>query len=403
MAGKQPGDVMVELATPSAPFLFSTLINWLSEIGRENYQLALLILLAVWLAYRLAAGYAFHVFGMDEFKQAGQMIWGLKNPSKRRNIVLQNGEEKVKPVPPARALFGGQISLWMDARKGYAAVLEQTAAKIETYGPQDEFPIHPPGFLRLRQIVDLQDNRVEVTVAAKTKDGIPVTVSEAYFVCRLKGALLDVRKSAYLSCDKRQVEKLVFRHWIGQDWENQTKRRKALRDLISTALQDFIARRIFFEVLAEIPNLANTIRDIRLEPRLLEQFAGDFSENSGDHGLQLVWTGRAEWQLPGLFNPVAFQDDYRALYIDWMRSQHNMRAHTGIDIQRREIERLIRHVLKIADNLRQDEAQEDKIILELTQHYFERIQSAIHLIESRGDKPPREWVSVAQYLKQIAS
>lgn len=392
---------MSEIVIPTPPFYSVIIPNWISEIGPEVFQLFLLLLAAIWLAHRLAADFAFQLYNFDHFKQAVRMVIDVVLPFRRRPVILQKGEVKAVEDLPAKTLYGGRISVQMDAQKGYAAALEDLGNRILILGPQDVFPNKPSGFLRLREIVDLSDQQVEITVAAMTKDGIPVVLRDASFICSLRGSLFDNRKSIYQSCDKRGIRKLVYHHWIGQDWENPIKRQKALRDLVSTALQDFLFQHTLIELLAEYPGLVESIQQVRLNRPLLERFTQHFNEKLDEHGLQLVWTGKCDWYFHKAMDMDIVRTKFPAAYSDWIRSQREIQLHTGIQILRDETGKLVRQLLKLAENLRKSGETEDTIVLELAQHYAVRIQNAIRLIESRGDRVPKEWITVSDHLNHI--
>ena len=392
---------MGEIQIPTPPFFTNTLPNFFSELGLGTYQLVFLLLAAVWLAHRLATMYAFRLFDFSDLWLAARMVMDTVLPFRRRPVILQKGEEKPTSDLPARSLYGGRMSINLDAQNGFAAVLENTGSRVIVLGPQDVFPYMPAGFTRLRQVVDLRDQKVDITIAVTTKDGIPLFLREAGFTLHVRGSLFNTQKSTYQSCDKREVLKLVYQHWIGQDWEKPVKRHKALHDLVSTTLEDFLFHRTMMELLAEFPGLGDSVQSVRLDSPLLVQFAHEFNERYGEHGLQLVWTGQCEWLLPRTLDMDILLSEFPAAYREWIRNHRQIQAHSAIQSLREETSKLVRQVLKLADELRTSGEQEDAIILDLTRLYAVRIQEAIHLVESHGDRVPREWTRVSEFLEQI--
>jgi hypothetical protein len=388
------------LEAPRAP-VWARLVNLWTEIGGENIQLALLGGLTFWVAYRLISGYVYYLYRMNDFRQAKHMISSVFIPFRRRKAVITKGKEIIGKSISIHEMYGGQITLNMDAHDGYAAALERADHSIRIVGPQDRFPVMLDGFMHLRKIFDLRDQRVQVTVRARTRDGIPVMAQHVMFICRISGINKSTRNQRYEYCDPEVIQTLLYQHWVGADWEKPAKRRKALHDLVSTALNEFIAEHTLVEILPETNEFGPVCQLSQNNASLFQQFTADFERYSGKHGLELIWTGRGEWRIDELVNPEVIKQNCSLAAENWLQSQTSIAHHASIDVRNQEVRRLVQHLLGLFTEARKSDQTKNETILRLGRIYLERLQFAFRIMESRGESPPDDWDAVAKHLERF--
>ena len=386
---------------PAPPSYFHQLWNWLSELGRENIQLFLLIGASLWIAYRLMIHFVHYLYEMENYHQAARMVGSAFLPFNRRKALIQNGVETTNDEISVQEMVGGRLAFSIDAQHGFAAVLERPGAFTRIVGPQDSLPVSLDGFMHLRQVVDLRDQRVSLSQDCLTRDGIPIKVDSAAFICRVAGSRVSGPRMHFQACDPEMVHSLVYRHWIGQDWESPAKRRKALNDLVSITLDDFISQHSFVEFLPDLPGFKNLVEFMPHRTPLFEQFAQYFSHSGGQHGLQLVWTGRGEWQLGDVLAFERVAKSCRQAYGNWMHNQPEVFSQAGILARHQEAERLARHVTRLYDDMLKAGQSDDQIMIALARHYTQRLQSAIRILEARGEESPAGWAAVLKHLEQL--
>jgi hypothetical protein len=386
---------------PPGPGFFARLGNWLSEINRDRVQVILLVAASLWVAYRLMIHFVHYLYEIDQIRHAARIVESAFLPFRRRNITIQKGVETSTQEISAREMVGGRSTLTLDADQGYAAVLERPGSYTRVVGPQDHYPVSLDGFTHLREIIDLRDQRLIVTLSGHTKDGIPIKANNWSFICRLAGSKTSAPQKLYVSCDPASVHNLVFRHWIGQDWINQSKRRKALVDLVSTALAEFISGRRLVEFLPELEQLQQAEAPASKQLRLIDQFVAYFERNVGEHGLQLVWTGRGAWQLAPEAAIEPILENSSQAYENWFRNHPEILSEAGSQKRMEETHRLVHHVVGLFDNMIAAQQSDDQILTALTQHYLDRIKDAIRVMEARGEKPAREWLEAARHLDRL--
>jgi hypothetical protein len=278
--------------------------------------------------------------------------------------------------------------------------MERADHSVRIVGPQDRFPLFLDGFLHLRQIVDLRDQRIQVNVHAHTLDGIPIQLRGAIFICRISGSQRTSRKQHFETCDIDAVRNLAYHHWIGPEWENPTKRRKALHDFISTALGSYISKYPVTEFLPETAEFGALCQSRLDETRLLDRFTQEI-DSEGESGLEFVWTGRGEWQLSEALDLDLVAQQCNQAFENEKHSLPSFFNHHGIAIRRHEANKLVRNVLRVFEEAQQSGDANDQIILKLTQLYADRLQYAIRILEARGEKIPQHWIETQQHLVQL--
>jgi len=382
---------------PPADFLIRAW-NWVTEIGTDRIQLIILVAASLWIAYRLMIHFVFFLYEIDDFSQAKRMVESAIFPFMRRKAVFQNGVELTNGEISVQEMVGGRTAFFMDATKGFAAVMERPGSFTRVVGPQDRYPVSLDGFTHLRDVVDLRDQRLTISVSGYTKDGIPVKAHAWSFNCRVAGSELSSYQKHFVSCEPVKVHNLVYCHWIGQDWKNRSKRHIALNDLVSTVLRDFMAGRCLVEFL---PELAQVNPMESAQPSLIDQFIDYFAACNGEHGLQLVWTGRGEWQLAPEVDLETIRQNSSQAYDNWRKNHPQMLSGDISQKRREEAQRLVHHVVRLYDDLLQAKQPEDQVLQALARHYLERLQAAIRLLEARGEKPSQEWLEILRHLENL--
>lgn len=396
-----PTGEAVSFAFPAGPGRLARIQNWLTELGGETIQLWLLGGLALWFVLRLVSHYTLYLYDLPHFHQAYRMVEGVFNPFRRRKVHIQKGLELPHQDISVKELFGGKIALHMDAQEGFAAVLERPGAFNRVIGPQDRFPVNLEGFTNLRAIIDLKDQRLRFSVKEHTKDGIPIQGERFMFVCRVAGSTLSSPRRQFESCEPDMICTLVYRHWVGQDWQNSSKRQHNLNALVSLCLRDFISQRSFIEFMPELEAFRDIFQPSQNYVPLLEQFLADFNQQASQHGLQLAWTGRGSWQLaPGL-DPERLAPFGSLAYENWLNNHPAVAVRAGIQIRHEEVVAQIQRMVKVYDQCRQSGKSDDQVMVELGKFYLSRLRNAIRLVEARGEKPLREWLEVEKHLRSL--
>jgi hypothetical protein len=155
------------------------------------------------------------------------------------------------------------------------------------------------------------------------------------------------------------------------------------------------------EFLPELEQLQQAEAPASKQIRLVDQFVAYFERNIGEHGLQLVWTGRGAWQLAPEAAIEPILENSSQAYENWFRNHPEILSKAGSQKRMEETHRLVHHVVGLFDNMIAAQQSDDQILTALTQHYLDRIKDAIRVMEARGEKPAREWLEAARHLDRL--
>jgi len=193
--------------------------------------------------------------------------------------------------------FGGPANIVLD--KCSAAVFERSNGEdyILTAGQKEQIG----SFDNLRTAVFLGTGEVEVTTTNHTKDGIRLIARDARFRYRLYGK--PGLPTEPISIPQETIEKLVYRHWLGRDWDKPDKRDKGVHDLVKTELQDYISNHELAEFLGGIEGLAQMAAAGYQHLNPFNTFSEYFTRQAGHYItedqhtalLWLEWAGKGEW------------------------------------------------------------------------------------------------------------
>jgi hypothetical protein len=384
--------VQLPWTPPRAPIHIAVGNLW-SEIGGERIQLGLLALMALWLSYRLVSGYVYWIYNLRNFRQAEQMISSIFLPFRQRRIVIQNGKEISQGMISIRSMYGGQSQLTVNAQDGYAALLERPDHSIRVVGPQDRYPLILDGFMYLRQLIDLRDQNIVVSLKSQTREGIPVTVQDVAFICRLEGVNKVSGQNLYASCNPMAIHALVFLQSLGQTWEDPKERQTVLEGFITKTLSEFISGRSFIEILSETNEYSAICPPVPKSDRLFTQYASNLELYAGQTGLELIWAGQGEWRLSDQIAPELIQRHASQAAQNRLRSQPNAIRYYDRASQRREMSKLVQNLLHLYERGQKSGQSNREIVNELLNYYKRIMQQAAQISSSTGNHPGR-WTDI---------
>lgn len=397
------GDVVVDPSViyPPGPGRLDIIRRIAGEIRGESLQLFLLPAVGFWFVYRLFTHYVKYTYEFKDFKSAARMVRSIYLPWEKRRLRLINGKDQTSQAPDARDLYGGQLSVYMEPGQGFAVAFERPHKSVHLIGPGNRFPFTLPLFVHLRQVIDLHDQRLVVSAEGLTRDGMRVKVSEVGFISRVAGTRLAGRRQQYDGYDPQSVHQLVYQHWVGESWENPTKRVKSLQDFITTELMAFLSSQYLVNLLPEIPDFRKLVEIPADRQPMLEQFCARFNQKSSQHGLQLRWTGRGDWSLRVGLQVADVQETWQLANQNRNHNNPQFVQLAAVSAQHNETERMLQHLIRSYDEMRALHLADDRIILELTRMYFDRLQQMIRIFEARGDEIPEALGHTARHLGKL--
>lgn len=318
----------------------------------DVFRHVLIASLVFWLAYRVAAIYLDDIFELSKINIAERFIRQAVFASQYNVIEIRDGEVAQKDKLSPIFLIGGpgivrvhlENAALFEKMDGEAHVISPTVRIIGSRNRKDKQKQSSPsksnnqgdngstaidgveileGFERLRSVIDLRDQFEDLTVKARTRDGINVEIKDVRYVFSVYRDHQQPTLSRPYPFKKAAIEILVFEQ-SKQHWSN------TMKGLIKRNLIEFISERTLSEFLASIniPELEQQIEDeMRLQqdadelagvegvdkngiyvspnftPRtkltdIFYDFTSNFTKKAEKIGLEMRWIGVGTWVTP---------------------------------------------------------------------------------------------------------
>ena len=325
---------------------------FITLFAADVFRHVLIASLVFWLAYRVAAIYLDDIFELFNINIAERFIRQAAFASQYNVIEIREGEVVQKDKFSPIFLIGGpgmvrvhlENAALFEKIDGEAHVIPPTVRRIGRLKHEDkqnkssatqsnnqsdnEVSVYYgvellEGFERLRSVLDLRDQFEELTVRARTRDGIIVEITDVRYVFSVYRDHQQPTLSQPYPFRKAAIENLVF----GQSKQHWTKTMKAL---IKRNLNEFISERTLSEFLAtiNIPELEKQLKEEiilqqdaddlagvervekngkyvspKFTPRtkltdIFYNFTSDFTKKAEQVGVEMRWIGVGTWVTP---------------------------------------------------------------------------------------------------------
>ena len=412
-----------------------------------------------WLAYRIAAIYLDDIFELNNINIAERFIRQAAFASQYNVIEIRNGEvaqrDKLSPI----FLIGGPGMVRVHLEN--AALFEKIDGEAHVISPsvriasgkirnnkqkqsaspakEQENSGRPPsdgveileGFERLRSVIDLRDQFEDLSVKARTRDGINIEIKDVRYVFSVYRDYQQPTLSRPYPFQKEAVENLVFEQ-SKQHWSN------TMRGLIKRRLNEFISKRTLSEFLAaiNIPELeqdreeemriqqsadrlagaANTQQQSAYEapiftPRseltnIFYDFTSEFTKDAKEVGVEMRWIGVGTWITSDEIIPEQHIKAWRITRENITRSGEQ--ALTDLEGRSRNIALvgLIQDTIIGSNHYIKSEEGDDAIALrQIVETYRAKLRSALDIYEqSDGTRSPeaRRLRSVLEQLARVS-
>jgi hypothetical protein len=420
---------------------------------------------AFWVAYRIAAIYLDDIFELKNIPLAGRFIRQtafatqydlieIKDakvaPEHRQSpIVLIGGPGMVRVYLENVALFEKidgtprvirptvRVRSTPDqaqaTRRGLLGSLWRRPRRMLTSGragrriaPSDGVEIIE-GFERLRRVIDLRDQVVELNVSGRTRDGIRVAAKDVRLVFSVfRNERVPTLDHPYPFEDE-SIKNLVYE----QPPYNWTK---TMEGLIRRELGDFIAKHTLNEFLAAI-NLRDVEEQQRQNMRLQQKaagltgvaggtpgksskqdnleapsfvprpkitdlfydFAADFTKQARRRGVELHWIGVGTWVTPDDIIPTRHQMAWKITCENLVRGNQISLNELREESRLLELVKLVKEVpVKAFRELRSSNGDPRAIMRQLAEAYRGKLRAALDLY-ARADQGDSETTSEAAY------
>jgi hypothetical protein len=410
--------------------------------------------LAFWVAYRIAAIYLDDIFELKNVPLAARFIRQSAFATQYDLIEIKDGKEAPEYRDSPILLIGGpgmvrvylENAALFEKMDGSPRVIpptvrggepedegaESTAGAPARFGPltgrrmvaRRDGGSTPPadgveileGFERLRSVIDLRDQVVELDVSGRTRDGIQVKAENVRLVFSVYRAGHQPTLTRPYPFEKEAVETLVYDN-PPQNWT------KTMEGLIRAELGNFIAQHTLSEFLAAIntPEIESQIEEHRALQQEADQFAGvqsnppvemqeppafvprpritdlfydftsRFAQTAHNRGVQLRWIGVGTWVTPDAIIPARHQNAWRITSENIARGNERALERLADESRLMALVGLVKEVpLKAFRELESKDGKPESIMRRLAEAYRGKLRAALDLYERDDEEHTRE-------------
>ncbi len=312
-------------------------------LNAQVMQLVLLVALAFWLVYRVAAIYLDDIYELEDPPVARRYLLQTVFASQYNFMEIRGGDvqPEFQKMPIFRIGGPGLVRVHLDS----AALFETIEGKPRVIGPTAGNPRSMAaleGFERLRSVIDLCDQMDEYSVEGRTRDGIRIRLKNVNTVFSVYRDRQRPSLAKPYPFDPLAIQRLVY----GQ---GTTSWVTATHSLIRRKFGEFISRHTLSEFLAaigppeleqerygqaelrnQVEQFAGTDGQSNVNEVLLRRaqfhsradimtnlFAADFREEAAQRGVQINWIGGGTWEPP---DAIVLQRHLEA----WKLSRENL-------------------------------------------------------------------------------
>ncbi len=360
---------------------------------------ALILWLALWLGVQLSAFYLDDVFELENLRAARRFIWSSVFTGRFPKFTIRDGDMVEEGLDSSVAKIGGPA--WVDLHLENAALFEMIEGSPHVVSPANRSAVLLDGFERLRAVVDLRDQVIELTVDGRTQDGIPVTAKDVrvvYSIDRGGEEPGDVRDSKSYPFSEDALLHLVYNHGIDPLFD-------AMQRLIRSELVKFISHHTLSEFLTNA-NVGESPRQFIPRDEITDQFYDyerEFSKSAERHGVRLEWIGVGTWTTPAEIILDRHLDAWKISAESRQRRSEPELDGTLRQSWLEEMLRLVDEVPGVYYQLVNQELTSEQIMRRLVLTYREKLRNARDLYYQTGQPVPPELVIVIRHLSRMAA
>ena len=354
--------------------------------------------LALGLALIITAVYLDDIFELENLSIAELFVLEAAFALFYRRISIRNGGITPDHLNSPIVQIGGPGIV--DVHLENTALFEKVDGSPRVAAPTITHSLILDGFERLRQVVDLRDQVVEMTVSGRTQDGIPITAKDVRLVFSIyRGEKKVDPNQAYIQpypFSEQAVLDLVYQQERGPWFEG-------LRRMIRRELVQFISQ----HTLSEFLTTSNVdVQASNLAPReelsdLFFDFASGFSERARERGVELQWIGVGTWVLPSQIIPERHMEAWRLSYESRVRRSPHTLLKVREEARVAELLRLIDEIPTAFYSLLNQEMPDELIMQTMVHSYRENIKEALDLYTTEDEAAPADLQTAFDHLDRL--
>lgn len=358
-------------------------------------------MLILWLAFfigsRLSAVFVDDIFELRDVSVAQRFLQTAAFSGKYEGLsIREGGVAGANQTSPIFRIGGPGV---VDVSLENAALFEKPNGRPHVVGLPNQRVAILDGFERLRAIIDLRDQFVDLTVEGRTQDGIPVVAKDVRLVYSIyrgpQAASLPEHFQQPYPFKEEAVLHLVYKG-------DKSSLLKAMEGSIRDELGAFISKHTLSEFLTNADDSNDFIPRDQITD-LFYDYAKEFTQKAETRGVELKWIGVGTWVVPAQVIPGKQLDAWKLSAKARLNQNGYVLARQRADSRLTELLRLVDEVPSLYYSLKGETLIPGQVAHRLLLDYREKLHNAYDLYVNSGEPVPPELDLVIHHLTRLTA
>ncbi|HEX9027745.1 MAG TPA: SPFH domain-containing protein [Anaerolineales bacterium] len=358
-------------------------------------------MLILWLAFfigsRLSAVFVDDIFELRDISVAQNFLQTAAFSGRYEGLsIREGGVAGANQKSPIFRIGGPGV---VDASLENAALFEKPNGKPHVVGLPNQRVAILDGFERLRAIIDLRDQFVDLTVEGRTQDGIPVVAKDVRLVYSIYRGPQAAGQPEHFQQPYPFKEEAVLNLVYKQDTSPLLK---AMVGSIRGELGAFISKHTLSEFLTNADDSNEFISRDQIT-NLFYDYAKEFTQKAETRGVELKWIGVGTWVVPAQVIPGKQLDAWKLSARARLNQNVYVLARQRAESRLTELLRLVDEVPSLYYSMSGETLLPGQVANRLLLDYREKLHNAYDLYVNAGEPVPPELDLVIHHLTRLTA
>ncbi len=367
-------------------------------------QRVLILWLAIFIGARLSAVFLDDVFELKDIAIARRFLQTAAFSGWYEGLTIRDGSvaEADRNSPIFRIGGPGKVDVHLEN----AAFFEKTNGAAHVVGPTYRRFEILDGFERLRSVIDLRDQYIDLTVDGRSQDGIPVVAKDVRLVYSVYRGPQDAVYPDHFQqpypFKEEAILNLVYKQDRGPLKQDGSPLIKAMIGSIRSELRAFIGRHRLSEFLTNADTSNEFIPRDQITD-LFYDYAKEFSQRAETRGVELKWIGVGTWVIPAHVIPERQLEAWKLSRKAQLNQNEYVLARLSAESRLTELLRLVDEVPNLYYSLFGQKPTPDQITRRLLLDYREKLHNAYDLYQNSEQPLPPELEIVIHHINRLTA
>jgi hypothetical protein len=375
--------------------LYTQLLN--AVFAANVIRRMLILWLGMFIGARLSAVFLDDIFELRDISVAQRFLQTAAFSGRYEGISIRDGDVAGADMNSPIFRIGGPGKV--DVHLENVALFEKTNGTPHVVGPTNRRHEILEGFERLREVIDLRDQYVDLTVEGRTQDGIPVIAKDVRLVYSVYRGPRDTAHSDQYQqpfpYNEEAILNLVYKH-------GSNPLTKAMIGSIRSELSAFISKHTLSEFLTNAEASGEFIPRDQITD-LFYDYAKEFSRKVETRGVELKWIGIGTWVVPAHVIPGRQLEAWKLSCKARFNQGEYILTRLRAESQLTELLRLVDEVPNLFYSLIGQNLSPDQITHRLLLDYREKLRNAFDLYQDSEQPLPPELEVVMHHLNRLTA